>query len=99
MSTPGDLPPELQFPRPQLPTHGSWLLPPDPMVPDPASMTDHQRTADPVERVRCEVRSEALRLAVYLRDEAREEGVLHKLELNEVVDDARRFYEYIWEGK
>lgn len=104
MSTP-EIPPELQFPNPHLPSFAEmtgqlWPMPEDPMVPDAAEpMTDFQRAQDYTETQVRETRSEALRLAVYLRDDMHQEGALHIQELDEVVDDARRFYEYIWEGK
>jgi hypothetical protein len=68
-----------------------WELPPDPFVPEDWKM------ADPDDQR--EARADALHEAVMLHGEFENQEAFRGEEVEAVIETAKRFYDYIWEGR
>jgi len=103
---PWKLPPDLaefglgvRWPRPYIPQH-KWGVGVNPEEPQEVTeVDDYDRTHDQIERAKREAREDALRNAVYLHGEVESQPAFQSDEIEKVISDAERFYEYIWLGR
>lgn len=87
----GEAPVSAQWPNPEIPTVEHWF--------GRSNATDYERTFNDIETAQREARSDALYHAVLRHGEPESQEVFRTDETETVIETAKRFYEFIWEGR